>query len=1202
LTTKYLNIFLIVLAGMGLVPATVQAGQCKEDCGVIQVGQPKLWSLGDAQNLVGEARNRLKALRVALPGESAGAPGVVDPNEIDIYKIDILMQSLGITAQYDQGAALTNKMAQKKYRQDLGDYQKNKQQQDSLTSQINQISAQKSGLDKQIQSLSSQLDTWTAQDSDLTSQIATANSALDTATKATSPDPDAIARLKKNLAALQDREQQVQKQKLAVSIQLSDVTPQRDRLEGQLTDLEAQQKALPVLTASTLSVTATGPPSADDLKNTQNPVSTIFSDPQVKAALVDSLKKAIAHDPKAPYVVQLNNVMDGYLQTISRQLTMLRQSVDANFDLYFMELGSSVEPSSRVKNHFARARWVIGSAPLDEKALAEELVSEKRLNEMADTAVKQEWTVSDVSNIASPSKDPDDETNLLAGCNAAENKPRPCRGIAGTLHEYRDIAKAAKPADLDGQERLGSNAFDDRWVKSTLTNDIRKYLEESCRNGDNQAKCSGLGTSRTRKAYFDLLVQGVLDSNNEQKERLKNMKPYVFELTPQQAATNVANGAMRSSTLSIVGIFKLISGIGASVSYQRQHDSFSQFLEQDVFEAATGKGSTGEFGWDFGPVTGGELVSPGVYTTYGVLAVPSFRKSITFTTKADWVLKAQKGGKPGTVAAKWANASSPENTAYTVYLPGRYDFWVDAVYYSRVPVGEEISVIVRGKGFTNETMALVNNIPLTPRWRLIDPAASDVSYAGPNGATPPAVENGGGNRKTFGAFELMSSDTIAMRFRAPGFDGVPQITLLSPHRSVQINDLPLAGNYSGLKKLSEIESDYEEGLYMDHIMFGPGPDWRDLTGEDFLHLDGDATPTPHTDLRLHFGHMPLRGDTVEVFDGAKATFAAATPVTVDQEVDTLLLNGAPVYNGDVTVRLKAPGSGEVLFEGRVPVPLKPRIGKLSSNGGPAAGGETVSITGLNFAHVTTVFFGDAQAGILSLNDSEIRVKVPKGIAGTDAAIRLVSELKPDGKELASAENQIYTYAKPPSDKPKLIVIDKAAWGSLGTEPRAPKVTVNATLNPPDDAGTLSVQQYDGSKWIEVAISKNADKTYELKAMKPMLGQVKLQLSAKGKNDKNPQVLGDPLTFDVPYTPELDAVTPQAGAAGEQLMITGKNLQADTSVTIGSDSVTIVSKSYGQVVVTIPKESEVGNAPSHKAQIRVNTDGGGVIGPLFGFRQ
>ena len=46
------------------------ASQCRSACGEINIGRPKLWSLGDAQYLVGQAREKLKALRVALPGES----------------------------------------------------------------------------------------------------------------------------------------------------------------------------------------------------------------------------------------------------------------------------------------------------------------------------------------------------------------------------------------------------------------------------------------------------------------------------------------------------------------------------------------------------------------------------------------------------------------------------------------------------------------------------------------------------------------------------------------------------------------------------------------------------------------------------------------------------------------------------------------------------------------------------------------------------------------------------------------------------------------------------------------------------------------------------------------------------------------------------------------------------------------------------
>src|SRR5262245_24702273 len=126
--SRYCCAWTIALTAAGLFTAPAEAAsQCgvehQKPCGTIDIGRPKLWSLGDAQELVGQAREKLKALRVALPGETGGV-GVIDPNEVNLRQLDVLFQSLGISAQYDQGDALKNRAAQQKYEHDLDAHRK----------------------------------------------------------------------------------------------------------------------------------------------------------------------------------------------------------------------------------------------------------------------------------------------------------------------------------------------------------------------------------------------------------------------------------------------------------------------------------------------------------------------------------------------------------------------------------------------------------------------------------------------------------------------------------------------------------------------------------------------------------------------------------------------------------------------------------------------------------------------------------------------------------------------------------------------------------------------------------------------------------------------------------------------------------------------------------------------------------------------
>jgi len=1233
---KLTNICARILCGVAVLTGfsyAALAGECKANCGVISVGQPKLWPLADAQYMVGDARDKLKALRIALPNEDAGR-GILDPNSIDLRQVDILLQSLGVAVQYNQQDALTNRINQQKYQRDLADYQNNQAQKNALDAQINQKNLEKAGLDTEIQEKTQQQLALKAQSDDLDTQINKAKADLDKLNSGALPDPTDVARQKDLIRRLQDNQTELQKRNFQLGLNLAELTPRRDRLVTEIATLSSQKQALGNVQAPTLNVTATAPPAASDRAPEANLLSSIFSDSDVKAALVDSLKKAIARDPKAPYVIQLTNVIDGYLQTIARRLTMLRQSGDPNYDLYLMELSTSLEPAAEAKNHLARARWILGKAELDRIALAEELVTENLFNRMVKQAEHERWFMrANRRYVAAGSltASADEKLNealrkyLAAGCGSG-GVTGICNGHAGAEPEYRavitrGILQDHQVSDVSGMnveelarkleplfDQLVAQSVSGAWAVSSVnlgttatpgqtdnthSEDvgrlITQYMVAGCGHPSLSSNGVCQGQSGTTSDYNDIIARGIMTSNDAKVRHLEGLKPYVFELSPAQAAVNIARSEVRESKFSIIGVLKLLSGIGASVSYQRQHDIYRQFLEQDVFQAGIGKGSGSEFGWDFSPMPGAERVAGGGYSTYGVLAMPSFRRSIQFDTKADWILRPSNHGKSHAVCdaskkdrerCEETNATSFSATIHTVQLPSRYDFWVDSLYYPRVPVGEEVSVILRGKGFTGETMVLINNIPLTPRWRLIDPASSDVSYAAPNGATPNTVENGGGDRKAYGAYEIMSSDTIVMRFRVPGFEGVPQITLISPHRTVHINDFDMPINiasHSNPISLNVIQKRYESGASVENIMFGPADDWRTLASQEFLRIENFD---PHVDVRLRLKHVPLTDSVVKVLDGKE--WKIVTDASPNHDLSSVILPNVPVYDGDLNLKVvkivkvdNKDKEADVYLQARIPVPLRPRIEKLSETSGAADGGNTITIEGSNFSHAGKVFFGANEAPILSRNSGALQVRVPKGDADTKAKVRVVSELTLDGKELASTEDsKVYAYDAAPTPKPKSAFKD-IHFGDLGIE--SAKVNASVDINVPDDSGTPSISAYDGTKFVKLTATRT-NNTMSVSQIAVIRGKIRLLLSVqKGKTTTN---LEDK-TFDVPFVPQVD--TPLAPVKpGETLVITGHNLQLVDSVAIGSAAVklkstddgghagaAILTRAYDQLTLTVP---------------------------------
>src|SRR5438094_6497020 len=76
---------------------------------------------------------------------------------------------------------------------------------------------------------------------------------------------------------------------------------------------------------------------------------------------------------------------------------------------------------------------------------------------------------------------------------------------------------------------------------------------------------------------------------------------------------------------TIAGAFSVVAsflfGFGARLNIERQREQFSQFVQQELYSAAFGKGSR-EFGWTFTPMPGTDRLLSGDRTTYAAVVVP----------------------------------------------------------------------------------------------------------------------------------------------------------------------------------------------------------------------------------------------------------------------------------------------------------------------------------------------------------------------------------------------------------------------------------------------------------------------------------------------------------------------------------------------------------------------------------------------------
>ena len=73
-----------------------------------------------------------------------------------------------------------------------------------------------------------------------------------------------------------------------------------------------------------------------------------------------------------------------------------------------------------------------------------------------------------------------------------------------------------------------------------------------------------------------------------------------IELIPRQSSLNVNDIKLRARTGVLTAVAKTLFGVGARLNFQRQRESFSQFVQQELYSSGFGKGST-EFGGPLRP-------------------------------------------------------------------------------------------------------------------------------------------------------------------------------------------------------------------------------------------------------------------------------------------------------------------------------------------------------------------------------------------------------------------------------------------------------------------------------------------------------------------------------------------------------------------------------------------------------------------------
>lgn len=305
-----------------------------------------------------------------------------------------------------------------------------------------------------------------------------------------------------------------------------------------------------------------------------------------------------------------------------------------------------------------------------------------------------------------------------------------------------------------------------------------------------------------------------------------------IELIPRQSSLNINDIKLRARSGAFTAVAKTLFGVGARLNYQRQRETFSQFVQQELYSSGFGKGST-EFGWTFTPMPGTDRVMSGTRTTYAVMVVPVEAEALVLQSTGCYFPRSdyQPISFANTSESRWTESERRrcgEQKAFIVPIPGggddeNYDFWVDGLEFVPAEKGDRVVLSIYGRNFPAQIGMMVDGVPLTQSIGVAQPLIRDDSNAFRE-ATAELKE-----AKVGGRIERIDSRQIVAVFERPnGKDGSqPVITLTAPGKAKILNRLSLYINGTRNTTLNSSRTP---------LMFGKRPGDKDKFRIDRLEV------------------------------------------------------------------------------------------------------------------------------------------------------------------------------------------------------------------------------------------------------------------------------------------------------------------------------------------------------------------------------
>jgi hypothetical protein len=519
-------------------------------------------------------------------------------------------------------------------------------------------------------------------------------------------------------------------------VEIEQQVQRQTQINGEVTSLTSEINGI---TAPGTTLATTSPPSA-----TASPLPNSIIDKLLGSD--DAIKAQLGNLPKVDASTKLDNYLNLQYEIIAKQLTLLRDEVGPGQRLVFLELPQSFYTVPDKSNRMVAQVWW----HLD--GYYERTSTGKSKLDVPDDCVTNK-----------KSQDSHDD-ELVENPAALSNRLRCNPYGAGRSDSVNEILRGI--ADYEGTIRAYKNA-----QKNTVEN------------------LSNLDWKFHRVAEPVTKPEKDLRGDEPISEPDRTMR--TLDLIPRQSALNVNDIQDRQKNFNLMGLFTWLSGLGVSVNYQREQRLYQQFIQQEIYASAFGKGKA-DFGWTFGARPGNDRIAPGLQTTYAVLVVPEKAETISLKARGCYFPRTTYApnnysdlDSPAAISSSLRCDGTPE-ARFNLVVPSTNEnnFWVTGLKYRSVRPGERATVYVSGDYFSPQIGVLVNGVALR---HSIGLAQSELALPRRDNGFDPAP---------IGDFEFVNSKLLVLSFSIPNFKGTPSIALVTPGRARVINDLRLVINDS----------------------------------------------------------------------------------------------------------------------------------------------------------------------------------------------------------------------------------------------------------------------------------------------------------------------------------------------------------------------------------------------------------------------